>query len=112
MRLTLRTLLAHLDNALEADDNASIAAKLRESEFASSLVKRIAGSLASDRVGAASPLSSGTADDANRIGEYLDSVLSSEQVAEIERTCLESESHLAERKSYPSTIASVCLPQS
>ena len=96
MRLTLRTLLAHLDNALEADDNASIAAKLRESEFAASLVKRIANCIASDRIGAASPIATSTADDANRIGEYLDSVLSSEQVAEIERICLESESHLAE----------------
>jgi|GEM_PF-1074747 len=96
MRLTLRTLLAHLDNALEADDNASIAAKLRESEFAASLVKRIANSIANDRIGAASPTATSTADDANRIGEYLDSVLSSEQVAEIERICLESESHLAE----------------
>jgi len=96
MRLTLRTLLAHLDNALEADDNASIAAKLRESEFAASLVKRIASSIANDRIGAASPIATSTADDANRIGEYLDSVLSSEQVAEIERICLESESHLAE----------------
>ncbi len=96
MRLTLRTLLAHLDNALEAEDNAAIAAKLRESEFASNLVKRILASVASDRIGAASPLASGTADDANRVGEYLDSVLSSEQVAEIERICLESENHLAE----------------
>jgi len=96
MRLTLRTLLAHLDNALEADDNASIAAKLRDSEFAASLVKRIVSCIASDRIGAASPIATSTADDANRIGEYLDSVLSSEQVAEIERICLESESHLAE----------------
>jgi len=96
MRLTLRTLLAHLDNTLEADDNAAIAAKLRESEFASNLVKRITAAMESDQIGAPSPVSTSTADDPNRIGEYLDSVLSAEQVAEIERICLESDEHLAE----------------
>jgi len=96
MRLTLRTLLAHLDNTLEADDNASIAAKLRESEFAANLVRRITASIANESLGAPSPTSTSTVDDANRIGEYLDSVLSSEQVTEIERVCLESDSHLAE----------------
>jgi len=96
MRLTLRTLLAHLDKTLEAGDDMAIAAKLRESEFASTLVKRIAACMASDRLDAPSPVSTSTADDPNRIGEYLDSVLSSEQVAEIERICLESDIHLAE----------------
>lgn len=96
MRLTLRTLLAHLDKTLEAADDMAIAAKLRESEFASTLVKRIAACMASDRLDAPSPVSTSTADDPNRIGEYLDSVLSSEQVAEIERICLESDMHLAE----------------
>ncbi len=96
MRLTLRTLLAHLDKTLDADDDAAIAAKLRESAFAAGLVKRITASIASNQLGAVSPVSTSTADDPNRIGEYLDSVLSSEQVAEIERICLESEGHLAE----------------
>ncbi len=96
MRLTLRTLLAHLDRTLEADDDNAIAAKLRESEFAANLVKRIGVCIANDRLVAPSPVSMGTADDANRISEYLDSVLSSEQIAEIERICLESDSHLAE----------------
>lgn len=96
MRLTLRTLLAHLDKTLEADDDAAIAAKLRESDFASHLVQRIHASMESNQIGAPSPVSTSTADDPNRIGEYLDSVLSAEQVAEIERICLESDAHLAE----------------
>jgi len=96
MRLTLRTLLAHLDKTLEADDDAAIAAKLRESEFASLLVQRIHASMESNQISAPSPVSTSTADDPNRIGEYLDSVLSAEQVAEIERICLESDGHLAE----------------
>ena len=96
MRLTLRTLLAHLDHALEADDDAAIAAKLRESEFAAELAKRITACMQSDQLAAPSPLSTSTADDANRVGEYLDSVLAPEQIAEIERLCLESNPHLAE----------------
>jgi hypothetical protein len=96
MRLTLRTLLAHLDRTLEADDDATIAAKLRESDFASQLARRITASISNNQLGAPSPVSTSTADDPNRIAEYLDSVLSAEQVAEIERICLESEQHLAE----------------
>jgi len=96
MRLTLRTLLAHLDRTLDPDDDAAIAAKLRESDFASRLVERVRACLQSDALESPAPLASGTADDANRIGEYLDSVLASEQVAEVERICLESDAHLAE----------------
>ncbi len=96
MRLTLRTLLAHLDRTLDADDDAVIAAKLRESDFASRLVDRVRACLQSDGLESPAPLATGTADDANRIGEYLDSVLASEQVAEVERMCLESDAHLAE----------------
>jgi hypothetical protein len=96
MRLTLRTLLAHLDRTLDADDDAAIAEKLKGSEFASKLVERVLACLASDSIAAPSPLATGTADDPNRIGEYLDSVLAAEQVAEVERICLESDPHLAE----------------
>lgn len=96
MRLTLRTLLAHLDRTLDAEDDAAIAMKLRESEFASNLVSRVRASMASGDLGAPAWEVSGKADDPNRIGEYLDSVLSAAQVAEVERLCLESDSHLAE----------------
>lgn len=96
MRLTLRTLLAHLDRTLDPDDDAAIAAKLRESDFASRLVERVRACLQSDALESPAPLATGTADDANRIGEYLDSVLAPEQVAEVERMCLESDAHLAE----------------
>ena len=96
MRLTLRTLLAHLDRTLDPEDDAAIAAKLRESEFASRLVQRVRACLTSGSLAAPSAEATGTADDPNRIGEYLDSVLSAEQVAEVERICLESDIHLAE----------------
>ncbi len=96
MRLTLRTLLAHLDKTLDAADDAAIVAKLRESEFAQNLVARIQQCVSSDKLAAPSPDSTSPADDPNRIGEYLDSVLLGEQVAEVERFCLESDARLAE----------------
>ena len=96
MRLTLRTLLAYLDRALDTEDNAAIAEKLKQSEFASKLVQRVKACLTNDVLSAPAATATGTADDANRIGEYLDSVLSAEQVAEVERICLESDPHLAE----------------
>jgi len=96
MRLTLRTLLAYLDRALDTEDDAAIAEKLKQSEFASKLVERVKACLTNDVLSAPSVTAMGTADDANRIGEYLDSVLSAEQVAEVERICLESDPHLAE----------------
>lgn len=96
MRLTLRTLLAYLDRALDTEDDAAIAEKLKQSEFASKLVQRVKACLTNDVLSAPAVTATGTADDANRIGEYLDSVLSAEQVAEVERICLESEPHLAE----------------
>jgi len=96
MRLTLRTLLAHLDRTLDAEDDAAISAKLRTSEFASQLVARVKASMASGDLEALSWESTGRIDDPNRVAEYLDSVLSPAQIAEVERVCLESDSHLAE----------------
>ncbi len=96
MRLTLRTLLAYLDRALDSEDDAAIAEKLKQSDFASKLVERVKACLVNDQLSAPPVAATGTADDANRIGEYLDSVLSAEQVAEVERICLESDPHLAE----------------
>lgn len=96
MRLTLRTLLAYLDRALDTEDDAAISEKLKQSDFASKLVERVKACLVNDQLSAPAVSATGTADDANRIGEYLDSVLSAEQVAEVERICLESDPHLAE----------------
>lgn len=95
MRLTLRTLLAYLDNTLDPQDAEMLRQKLTESGFATQLVQRIQGSL-SGSLPAPSPETVGPVEDANVISEYLDSTLPAEQVAEIERACLESDPHLAE----------------
>lgn len=96
MRLTLRTLLAYLDNTLDSRDSDAIKLKLAESSFATQLVQRIRDSLHNANLAAPAPNAVGPIEDANSISEYLDSTLSAEQIAEIERACLESDPHLAE----------------
>ncbi len=96
MRLTLRTLLAYLDNTLDSQDAEALKLKLKESSFATQLVQRIRNSLNNQMLAAPAPDAVGPVEDANAISEYLDSTLSHEQVAEIERACLESDPHLAE----------------
>ena len=96
MRLTLRTLLAFLDNMLDPQDAELLQSKLAESGFATQLVQRIRDVLTRSDLSAPSPLAKGPVEDANVICEYLDSTLPVEQVAEVERACLDSDSHLAE----------------
>ena len=96
MRLTLRTLLAYLDDTLEPEDAASLRAKIEESTFATSLVARIRAAMKERDLNASAPDAVGPLENANVISEYLDSTLSGEQVAEIERYCLEHDTSLAE----------------
>ena len=96
MRLTLRTLMAYLDKTLDADDAEALRLKIEESGFATELISRIRASVENPALSAPSPDAVGPLEDANVISEYLDSTLTHEQVAEIERACLESETELAE----------------
>lgn len=96
MRLTLRTLLAYLDNTLDPSDAESLRVKVAESGFAGQLVQRIRANLAKTNLSAPAPDAVGPVEEANVISEYLDSTLSAEQISEIERACLESDQQLAE----------------
>ena len=96
MRLTLRTLLAYLDNTLDPNDAESLRVKVAESGFAGQLVQRIRTNLAKTNLSAPAPDAVGPVEEANVISEYLDSTLSAEQISEIERACLESDQQLAE----------------
>ena len=96
MRLTLRTLLAYMDEILEPEDAHALGKKIAESEFAGKLVSRIQGVIRHPRLGAPKLDGRGIAADANSVAEYLDMVLAPDRVPDFEKVCLESESHLAE----------------
>jgi hypothetical protein len=95
MRLTLRTLLAWLDDMLPNQEVREIGQQVSESSFARELVERIRRVTRQRRLSV--PVDDGQeVNDPNRVAEYLDNVLSPEQVAEFERLCLKSDVHLAE----------------
>lgn len=96
MRLTLRTLLAYLDDRLEPADAKEIGAKIAESPVAPATIERIREVLRRRRVTAPQLSGPGSGPDPNLVAEYLDLTLPPEHVAEIERICLESDAHLAE----------------
>jgi hypothetical protein len=96
MRLTLRTLLAYLDDVLDPADARELAKKVKESEVASGLVHRIRNVTRKLRLGAPKLSGKGMGLDANTVAEYLDSTLAQDQIPDFERICIESDVHLAE----------------
>jgi len=95
VRLTLRTLLAYLDDTLDANEIRTIGQKVAESDAAQELIARIKSVTRRRRL--TTPPSSGTgALDPNTVAEYLDNQMPAEEVTELEKLCLESDVHLAE----------------
>jgi len=98
MRLTLRTLLAYLDDTLEPEQAKLIGEKVAESDIAPELIERI--KRVTRRRGLAAPPVTGESEDAtsdpNMVAEYLDNELTSDQLGEIEQSALNSDAHLAE----------------
>ena len=96
MRLTLRTLLAYLDDTLEAQQAREIGQKVAESPPARELIERIRQVMRRRRLSAPA-VSGGDPDfDANVVAQYLDSSLSDEEITRIEEKCLADDQHLAE----------------
>jgi len=96
MRLTLRTLLAYLDDTLEPHEARDLGLRVSQSDYAKELVERI--KKAARRRGLSTPnfATDGDVSDPNTVAEYLSDALSPEQVERVEENCLTSDSHLAE----------------
>src|SRR5271170_5767987 len=95
MRLTMRTLLAYLDDTLPPNEIKAIGQKVAESDTAQELIERIKQVTRRRRL--TTPPTNGPGPlDANTVAEYLDSELSSDQVTELEKLAIESDVHLAE----------------
>ena len=101
MRLTLRTMLAYLDNVLEPNESEELGHKIRESRFAGELVDLIRSVSGKVRMDAPKVDGKGMGHDANTVSEYLDSALPQDRVGDFERVCLESNKHLAEVAGKP-----------
>src|SRR5262245_45488697 len=103
MRLTLRTLLAYMDDILDPADQEELGRKIEASAFATELIHRSRDAVRRLRLGAPDPLAGDSGEvlegegdahlDANTAAEYLDNTLSPEAVAEFERSCLEAGLH-------------------
>lgn len=96
MRLTLRTLLAYLDDVLDPADTKIIGQKIQESPMAQLLVSRIREVMRRRRL--KSPEVSGPemGMDPNIVSQYLDNTLPGERYADVERVLLASDEMLAE----------------
>lgn len=96
MRLTLRTLLAYMDEILEPADREELTKKIESSDFANDLIHRTKDTTRRLRLSAPQVLGTGMGLDPNTVAEYLDNMLPPDSVADFERICLESDVHLAE----------------
>ncbi|MFO0949295.1 MAG: hypothetical protein U1D30_25855, partial [Planctomycetota bacterium] len=96
LRLTLRTLLAYLDDTLEPARAKEIGQKISESPQAQELIDRIRTVMRRRRLIANAADPDATDVDANDVAEYVDNMLDAERVAAFEQSCLESDMNLAE----------------
>lgn len=99
MRLTLRTLLAYLDDMLEPADTKIIGQKIQESPMAQLLVSRIREVMRRRRLKAPDVTGPEMGIDPNIIAQYLDNTLAPERYADVERVLLASDEMLAEAAS-------------
>lgn len=107
MRLTLRTLLAYMDNMLEPADAEVLRAKIEESEFAKILMARIEAAIRQPRLASLPLDEKGLGLDANSIAQYLDNTLSPELVPELEQFLLQSDMQLAEVAACHQVLATI-----
>ena len=95
MRLTLRTLLAYLDDILKPADAKDIGEQLAASPKGAELAEKIREVVRKRRLTGLDVADTRTAD-ANASAEYLDNSLPAPQVAELEQRAMASDDLLAE----------------
>ena len=95
MRLTLRTLLAWLDDKLPASDVKQIGKQVSESPFAQEVIDRTYRVMRQRRL-LVPPTTGPDATDPNTVAAYLSDELAPDDVVEFEKKCLTSDVHLAE----------------
>jgi hypothetical protein len=97
LRLTLRTLLAYIDDTLDPAQARELGEKIAASDYARELIDKI--KRVTRRRGLKVPVPAGkddTVSDANTVAEYLSDTLDADAIEELEATCLKSDVHLAE----------------
>ncbi|MDX1962309.1 MAG: hypothetical protein SFX18_04105 [Pirellulales bacterium] len=97
MRLTLRTLLAYMDESLkDPTQREEIAHKIEETEFARNLMQHIREVTQHLRLGTPKVHGKGMGGDANSVASYLDNVMPADVVQEFDKMLLQSDVHMAE----------------
>jgi hypothetical protein len=96
IRMTLRTLLAYLDDTLPPADAKVIGEKLAESKHAQELVEKIRKGTRKRGLSTPPGGPENWASDPNVVAAYLSDKLSAEQVTEFEKVALQSDVHLAD----------------
>jgi hypothetical protein len=96
VQLTLRTLLAYLDDTLEPAQVKELGEKVAESDVARETVERIKTVTRRRRLTAPPLLADDHSTDPNTIAEYLDNVLPPDQVTDLEQSALDNDVRLAE----------------
>src|SRR5262249_52461199 len=96
MRLTLRTLLAYLDDTLEPAEIKAIGQKVAASDAAQELIARIKAVTRKRRLTVPPLTGPGARFDSNDVAEYLDNELPGDKVTELEKLCLDADVNLAE----------------
>ncbi|NCA12321.1 hypothetical protein EBR56_11085, partial [bacterium] len=107
MRLTVRTLLAWLDQVLPPEEHRELDAKVAASAAAQQLVNRIQRVVKQPTIAAPRPAGRGLANDPNSVAEYLDNCLEHDRLEAFERITIESDAHLAEVAACHEILATI-----
>ena len=96
MKLTLRFLLAYMDDILRPADAREVGRELGSNKTASQIVQRVRDTIRMRRLSAPDPLDETPGRNANDVAEYLDNLLPQQDIRLFEQQCLESDEQLAE----------------